>query len=73
MEIGDKAQIAAILMAAKFNNLIPVVLGSLAGMMLANVPVVLVGNYATHKISIEWIRMLASGVFILLGIISFFE
>jgi Ca2+/H+ antiporter, TMEM165/GDT1 family len=73
VEIGDKAQIAAILMAAKFNNLILVILGSLAGMMLANVPVVLVGNYATHKISIEWIRMLASGVFILLGIISFFE
>lgn len=73
VEIGDKAQFASILMAARFNNLVPVVLGSGVGMLLADIPVVLLGNYATHKLPVEWIRMVASGLFILMGIVAFFD
>jgi putative Ca2+/H+ antiporter (TMEM165/GDT1 family) len=72
-EIGDKAQVAAALLAAQFTNLLPVLLGSTLGMLIANVPVVLLGSYATQRLPIDWIRLVASGLFILMGIVVFFD
>lgn len=43
-EIGDKTQIATVLLAAKYDSLIQVITGTTLGMMLANVPVVLLGK-----------------------------
>ena len=43
-EIGDKTQIATIMLAAQYPSLLAVVLGTTAGMMLANVPAVLLGD-----------------------------
>ena len=43
-EIGDKTQIATIGLAARFEQFYPVVLGTTIGMMLANVPAVLIGD-----------------------------
>ena len=41
--MGDKTQIATVALAAQFQSLLLVVIGTTLGMMLANVPVVLRG------------------------------
>ena len=43
-EIGDKTQVATILLAAKYSPLWQVVAGTTVGMLLANVPVVVLGS-----------------------------
>ena len=48
-EIGDKTQIATVLLAAKYQSLSMVVLGSVAGLMLATVPVVYLGDMLMKK------------------------
>jgi hypothetical protein len=37
-EIGDKTQVAAIMLAARFDNLVAVALGTTVGMLIADVP-----------------------------------
>ena len=49
-EIGDKTQIATVLLAAKYDSLIQVITGTTLGMMLANVPVVLLGKLRADKL-----------------------
>lgn len=73
VEIGDKAQIAAIVLAARFNHLIPVVMGTTIGILLANIPAVWLGNFANNKLPIDMIRIVAAGLFILMGIWAFFD
>lgn len=67
-EIGDKTQIATVVLGAQFDSLFWVVMGTTIGMMLANVPVVAIGHFAVEKLPLKWIRLGASGVFIVLGI-----
>ena len=67
-EIGDKTQIATVLLAAKYNDFYPVLLGTTAGMMIANVPVVYLGCWLLDRLSFKKIRRLACVLFILLGL-----
>jgi Ca2+/H+ antiporter, TMEM165/GDT1 family len=62
-EIGDKTQIATIGLAARFEQFYPVVLGTTAGMMLANIPAVLVGGRWADRLPLKWIRFAAAVVF----------
>ena len=66
-EIGDKTQIATIGLAARFEQFYPVVLGTTLGMMLANIPVVLIGNKIADKLPVKAIRVTAAIVFAALG------
>ena len=66
-EIGDKTQIATIVLAAKYHALTLVVIGTTLGMMIANVPVVLLGAAASHRIPFRAVRIVASLLFALLG------
>lgn len=68
-EIGDKTQIATIALAAGYSNLLAVVAGTTMGMMLANIPVVLLGNAFATRLPLKVIHYIASGVFVLLGIL----
>ena len=43
-EIGDKTQIATVMLAAQFGNLVAVVAGTTLGMLIADVPAVLIGT-----------------------------
>jgi len=70
-EIGDKTQIATIGLAARFDQFYPVVLGTTLGMMLANIPVVVVGNRVAGKLPVRAIRITAAIVFAGLGIFTF--
>jgi hypothetical protein len=52
-EIGDKTQIATIGLAARFKAFYPVVIGTTLGMMLANIPAVLIGDRIAERFASE--------------------
>ena len=67
-EMGDKTQIATVMLAARFDALIPVTLGTTLGMMLANVPAVLLGERALRVVPVVWVRRIAAAVFVVMGV-----
>ncbi|MBL8447138.1 MAG: TMEM165/GDT1 family protein [Zoogloeaceae bacterium] len=69
-EMGDKTQIATVALAARFDTFLPVVVGTTLGMMIANVPAVLVGDRLAHKIPVRLVHGLAAAVFAVLGILA---
>jgi Ca2+/H+ antiporter, TMEM165/GDT1 family len=68
-EIGDKTQIATLALAAAYPNLLAVVSGTTAGMMLANVPVVFLGKAFADRLPIRAIHFGAAAIFSVLGVI----
>jgi putative Ca2+/H+ antiporter (TMEM165/GDT1 family) len=66
-EIGDKTQVATVMLAAKFPSLLAVVIGTTLGMLLANAPVVFAGNLAADRIPFKAMRILAAVLFAGLG------
>lgn len=69
-EMGDKTQFATIALAARFDQLLPVILGTTAGMMLANVPAVWMGAKLAQKIPMNAVRLVAASLFIVVGIFT---
>jgi len=69
-EMGDKTQFATIALAARFDSLAAVVTGTTVGMLLANVPAVLIGERLAHRLPLDWIRRLAALVFVVTGAIT---
>jgi len=69
-EIGDKTQIATIGLAARFQQFYPVVIGTTLGMMLANVPAVLIGDRIAGRVPVRAIRIVAALVFVALGVVT---
>ena len=67
-EIGDKTQVATILLAARFHDFAPVVGGTTLGMLLANVPVVLLGARFADRLPLKAARLTAAAVFAALGL-----
>ncbi|HET8690556.1 MAG TPA: TMEM165/GDT1 family protein [Steroidobacteraceae bacterium] len=67
VEMGDKTQIATVALAARYASLAAVVGGTTLGMMLANVPVVLLGEVAATKLPMRLVRAAAALVFAALG------
>ena len=49
-EMGDKTQIATVALAARYSDLVAVVAGTTLGMMIANVPAVLLGDVVAKKV-----------------------
>ena len=67
-EMGDKTQIATVALAAKYNSLVAVVAGTTCGMMLANVPAVLLGEVAARKLPMKLVHGIAAAIFLALGV-----
>lgn len=67
-EMADKTQIATIALAARFDTLAGVVLGTTLGMMIANVPAVMLGEIATKKIPARTVHTVAALIFAGLGV-----
>jgi len=68
-EMGDKTQFATVALGAQFQGaLLAVVMGTTLGMMLANVPAVLVGERLAKRLPLHLIRWIAAAVFIATGI-----
>lgn len=66
-EIGDKTQIATVVLAARFDSLAAVVAGTTAGMLLADVPAVLFADRASGRIPFKAIRYVAAALFAAMG------
>ena len=67
-EIGDKTQVATVLLAAKYQPLWQVVAGTTLGMLLANVPVVLLGSRFAAKLPLKAARITPALGFLALGL-----
>lgn len=68
VEIGDKTQIATSLLAARYHQIAMVTVGTTLGMMLANVPAVLMGEAATRVVPLKVVRIVAATIFALIGV-----
>lgn len=66
-EIGDKTQIATMLLAAKYQSLIAVVLGTTLGMLIANIPVVFAGQWLMQRLPLDLARRCAFILFVVLA------
>jgi putative Ca2+/H+ antiporter (TMEM165/GDT1 family) len=69
LEMGDKTQIATVALAAQYASLWAVVAGTTLGMMIANVPAVLLGEVAATKLPMRLVHGIAAVLFLLLGIL----
>lgn len=68
-EMGDKTQIATIALAARFDTLSAVVAGTTVGMLIANVPAVLLGDRLAHRLPVRLVHAIAAVIFAGLGIL----
>lgn len=68
-EMGDKTQIATVMLSARFQELWAVTLGTTMGMMVANVPAVLLGERVTRWVPVAWVHRIAAAVFAVLGVV----
>ena len=67
VEMGDKTQIATAALAARYQSLALVALGTTLGMMVANVPVVLLGEAAAKFVPLSVVRTITAVIFVALG------
>lgn len=67
-EMGDKTQIATVALAAQYQAFAPVVLGTTLGMMIANVPAVILGHKIADKMPVVIVRRVAAAMFLILGV-----
>ncbi|MCY7305185.1 MAG: TMEM165/GDT1 family protein [Rhodoferax sp.] len=67
-EMGDKTQIATVAIAAHFASPVLVVIGTTLGMLLADVPAVLLGDKLANKIPMRLVHGVAAAIFALLGL-----
>ena len=72
-EMGDKTQIATVALAARYPDIVQVVLGTTVGMLLANVPAVFLGDRMAKKISMPLVHGIAAAIFAILGVLTLFN
>ena len=69
-EMGDKTQLATVALAARFDALTQVIVGTTLGMMIANVPAVWIGDRLAQQIPMKTVRMLAAALFVVVGALT---
>jgi Ca2+/H+ antiporter, TMEM165/GDT1 family len=72
-EMGDKTQIATVALAARYHDIVQVVLGTTLGMMLANVPAVFLGEKIASRVSMTLVHAISAAVFAILGALTLFN
>ena len=72
-EMGDKTQVATVMLAAQYPHFWLVILGTTLGMLLANVPVVLAGNFAAERLPLTLIRRVAASAFGVLALVAGYQ
>ncbi len=68
-EMGDKTQLATVALGARYANLAAVAAGTTLGMMLANVPAVLLGEQLAKRFPLSKMRFVAAGLFAIFGVL----
>ncbi len=71
-EMGDKTQIATVMLAAQYSAYLWVVAGTTLGMMLANAPVVWLGERITRRVPIRAVHVVSAVIFLVLGLAALF-
>jgi Ca2+/H+ antiporter, TMEM165/GDT1 family len=69
-EMGDKTQVATIALAAQYQAFFSVVAGTTCGMMIANVPAVLLGDGIAHRMPVRLVHAIAAVIFAILGVMT---
>ena len=69
-EMGDKTQLATIALGARFAMPLAVIGGTTLGMMIANVPAVLIGHRLAGKLPLRAMRMIAALLFFVTGAVT---
>ena len=69
-EMGDKTQIATVMLAAQYKAWFAVVAGTTLGMMLANAPVVWLGDAITKRVPLVMVHRVSAGIFAVLGAVA---
>ncbi len=69
-EMGDKTQIATVALAARYSELVQVVAGTTLGMMIANVPAVLLGDRAATTLPMKLVHAVSAVIFAVLGVLT---
>ena len=67
-EMGDKTQVATVALAAQYQSLFYVVAGTTLGMMIANVPAVIMGDRIADRMPVRLVHRIAAGIFAVLGV-----
>lgn len=67
-EMGDKTQLVTVALAARYQELVWVVMGTTLGMMISNVPAVFVGDWLVKKVSLKWVHGIAALIFAGMGV-----
>ena len=71
-EMGDKTQVATVALAAQYQSLVSVVAGTTLGMMIANVPAVLLGDRIAVRMPVRVVHAVAAFIFAVLGVLTLF-
>ncbi|WP_341938416.1 TMEM165/GDT1 family protein [Marinimicrobium sp. C2-29] len=69
-EIGDKTQVATVVLAAKYDALAAVIIGTTLGMLLANIPVLFAGRWLLERVPLSYARAVACVLFIALAVLT---
>jgi putative Ca2+/H+ antiporter (TMEM165/GDT1 family) len=69
-EMGDKTQVATVALAAQYQVFLPVVIGTTVGMMIANVPAVVLGDRIAHRMPVRLVHAVAALIFAVLGVLT---
>jgi putative Ca2+/H+ antiporter (TMEM165/GDT1 family) len=72
-EMGDKTQLATVALAAKYQTIIPVWLGTTTGMIIADGIGIVVGIVLGKKIPATTVKWVAASIFIFFGIIGLYQ
>lgn len=67
-EMGDKTQLVTVALAARYQELMWVVMGTTLGMMISNVPAVFIGDWLVKKVSLKWVHGIAALIFAGMGV-----
>lgn len=67
-EMGDKTQVATVALAAQYQSLALVVAGTTVGMMIANVPAVILGDRIADRMPVRLVHGIAAAIFAILGV-----
>jgi putative Ca2+/H+ antiporter (TMEM165/GDT1 family) len=72
-EMGDKTQLAAIALAAKYDSILYVWLGTTIGMIISNIIGIIIGVVLGKKIPEKIVKIVSASIFILFGYLGIWQ
>jgi putative Ca2+/H+ antiporter (TMEM165/GDT1 family) len=70
VEMGDRTQVATVALAARYASVAAVVAGTTLGMLLANVPAVVLGERLLRRVPLKAVRLSSAAIFAVLGALA---